>query len=158
MRDILDKLDTILVEANLGATEIPSKKASAVVNPATGKPFSRPELFLSKVITGSPFTLIDGGEVTIDPKEAPKVKAWIATGPKGTITLNTTDGGIVKNTQLLKTVEFGSKEAETIKLKGSDIFSTQDTDVKDFGNSIADLLKVGGFPASEMYDKISNSP
>lgn len=161
MRNILDVIDNLLTEANLGAPEIPSNKASAVKDPATGKPMSRPALFLYKVQNSSPFTLVTGGEITIDPAEAPRVDQWIKSGPKGpkgSITLKTLDGETVKNTDLLKTVEFGSKESETIKLKGSDIFSTTDQEVQDFGNSIEALLAAGGFPASEMYDKIANSP
>lgn len=161
MRDILNIFENLLSEANLGASEIPATKASAVANPATGKPYTRPELFLQKVKSGSPFTLIQGGEVTIDPKEASRVSAWLKSGPKGpqgVITLKTTDGTTVKNTEMLKTVEFGSKESETIKLKGGDIFDTTDQEVADFGNSVDQLLKSGGFPASEMYEKISNSP
>lgn len=158
MRDILDQLDSLLIEANLGANEIPSTKPSAVTNPKTGRPFSRPELFLHKVVTGSPFTLVSGGEVTIDPREARRVRDWIAAGPQGAITLQTTDGGTVKNTQMLKTVEFGSKESQTIRLKGSDIFDTEKQDLQDFGNSINDVLRAGGFPAAEMYSKIADNP
>ena len=36
MRDILNLLDNLLVEANLGAPEIPAAKLSAVPNPKTG--------------------------------------------------------------------------------------------------------------------------
>ena len=134
MRDILNLLDTILTEANLGAPEIPASSYSKVNNPATGKFFTRPELFLQKVKSKSPFTLIKGGEVVVDPAAAPDVEAWIKSGPKGpkgTIFLNTIDGGQVKNTDLLKTVEFGSKESETIKLKGSDIFDVTDQEVNE---------------------------
>jgi len=154
MRNLID----ILNEANLGAPEIPATKASAVKDPTTGKLLSRPALFLQKVATGSPFTLLSGGEVVIDPQETSKVEAWVKTGPKGSIALKTTEGGTVKNTDLLKTVEFGSKESETIKLKGSDIFDTTDQEVKDFGNSVNAVLAAGGFPASEMYSKIAGSP
>lgn len=160
MRDILNLLDNLLNEAKLGADQIPSNKASTIKDPVTGKAMSRPELFLYKVQNSSPFTLVSGGEVIIDPTEAPRVEAWIKSGPKGpagTISLKTVDGGTVKNTELLKTVEFGSKESETIKLKGSDVFATTDQEVQDFGNSIDALLAAGGFPASEMYEKIANS-
>lgn len=158
MRDLLNIFENLLSEANLGATEIPATKASAVVNPATGKPYSRPELFYQKVKSGSPFTLVKGGEVTVDPREAARVKAWGATGPKGVIVLKTTDGGTVKNTDMLKTEEFGSKASQTIAVKGSDIFDVTDQEVADFGNSVQTLLQAGGFPASEMYEKISTSP
>jgi hypothetical protein len=160
MRDLLNILDDILTEANLGSGEIPPQKLSAVINPKTKKPFTRPELFLHKVKTGSAFVKDDdsGEEVVINPAEAKAVAAWLATGPKGTITMRTMDGGTVKNTQLKKTVEFGSKEAETIKIKPSDVFATTPAQVKDFGNSIDTLLQAGGFPASEMYNKISTNP
>ena len=159
MRDLLDKLDQVLAEANLAAGEIPPNKMSAVVNPATKKPFSRVELFYHKVKNSLPFTLKDGnGEVVIDPKEAGKVAAWLQSGPKGTITMNTMDGGTVKNTELLKTVEFGSKEAEKISIKPSDVFGTQDIEIQDFGNSMNTVLQAGGFPASEMYDRLANNP
>ena len=64
MRDLINLIENIITEANLGATEIPATKLSAVANPKNGKPFTRPELFLYKVKTGSPFTL-----VTISPWE-----------------------------------------------------------------------------------------
>lgn len=158
MRDILNLLENVLTEESLGAPQIPATSVSTIKDPKTGKLLSRPALFLYKVVNSSPFTLISGGEVTIDPAETSKVEAWVKSGPKGSISLNTTDGRVVKNTQMLKTVEFGSKESETIKLKGSDIFNTTDQEVKDFGNSIQTLLTAGGFPASEMYSKIAGSP
>jgi hypothetical protein len=162
MRDLLNLIDNILTEATLGAPEIPNKKLSAVINPSTNKPFTRPELFLYKVQTQSPFVLKDGEEqVIIDPSEANNVAKWIKSGPmgpEGAITLRTKDGGTIKNTQLLKTVEFGSKESENIKLKGSDIFDTSDAEVTDFGNSIEDVMTAGGFPAIDMYNAIADSP
>ena len=93
MRDLLDLLDT-LTEANLGAPEIPAGKLSNVPNPATGRPFTRPELFLYKVQNNSPFTKLTGEQVTIDPQQARQVAAWIssgAKGPAGSITLRTTE-------------------------------------------------------------------
>jgi len=161
MRDILNLLDNLLAEANLGAPEILSAKSSSVPNPSTGKLYTRPELFLAKVKNGSPFTLVSGGEVVIDPSEAVAVAQWITSGPKGpkgSITLRTQDGGTIKNTQLLKTVEFGSKEAENIKIKGSDVFDTEDIDIQELGNSMDAVLAAGGFPASEMYSKIAENP
>ena len=158
MRDLLNLLDQVLTEATLAAGEIPPNKMSSVINPATKKPFSRVELFYHKVATGSPFTLKSGGEVVIDPREVGKVAYWISTGPAGVITMATKDGGTVKNTELLKTVEFGSKEAEKISIKPSDVFGTQDIEIRDFGNSMDTVLQAGGFPASEMYDRLSNNP
>ena len=156
MRDILDQLDSILTEATLRAGEM--QGMSNVVNPKTGKKFTRPELFLYKVQNSSPFILDAGGEVVIDPRETGRVRAWVGTGPSGTIKLRTMDGNEIINTQLKKTLEFGSKESQTIKLKGSDIFDTQPVDLQDYGNSIESLLNAGGFPASEMYSKIADNP
>lgn len=159
MRDLLNLIDNVLTEAALGASEMPPKKMSAFKNPKTGQLMTRQELFLWKVINSSPFTLKDGsGEVTINPREAPNVKAWLEQGMARPIVLTTTNGETVKNTELQKTVEFGSKEAEQIKLKGSDVFGSTDTDVSDIGNSIESILAAGGFPAIEMYDAIANSP
>lgn len=159
MRDLLNLLDNIVTEAALGAAEIPAKKMSAVKNPTTGQLMTRQELFLWKVINSSPFRMDDGtGEVTINPNEAPNVRVWLSQGMKRPIVMTTTDGDTVKNTQLLKTVEFGSKEAEGIKVKGSDVFGSEDTDVEDMGNSIESIMAAGGFPAIDMYDAIANSP
>jgi hypothetical protein len=169
MRDILNLLDSILSEESLGAGEMPARKMSTVIDPKTGKLFNRAELFLHKVKNQLPFTKLDDskppkpiGEVVIDPKEARAVAAWIASGftmPKSTLTMRTIDGDTVRNTQLLKTVEFGSKEAENIKIKPKDVLPTDEKiEVADLGNNIATLLQAGGFPASEMYDKIANSP
>ena len=158
MRDILNLLDN-LTEEKLAASQIPITKVSGVVNNKNGKPYNRQELFLIKVKTGSPFTLVSGGEVVIDPKEARAVAAWLSTGPKGTITMRTVDGDTVKNTELQKTVEFGSKESENLPIKPSDVFTTDETqEIDDFGNNIEDILKSGGFPASEMYSKIAGNP
>lgn len=161
MRDLLNILDTVLTEATLSAAEIPVKKMSAVKNPATGQLMTRQELFLWKVINSSPFSVIEkagGGETVINPAEAPYVRNWISQGMKTPISLTTTDGYTVKNTELLKTVEFGSKEAEGIKIKGSDVFGSEDTDVSDTNNPIENILSAGGFPAIDMYDAIANSP
>lgn len=159
MRDLINLIDNILAEATLGASEMPAKKMSAVKNPKTGQLMSRQELFLWKVINSSPFTTKDGSrEVIIDPKEAPNVKNWLQQGMAKPIVLTTVDGETVKNTELQKTVEFGSKEAEKIKVKGSDVFGSTDTDVEDIGNSIESILAAGGFPAMDMYDVIANSP
>lgn len=157
MRDLLNLLDCLLTEANLGASEIPAKKHSAVIDPITQKPFSRPELFLHKVKTRSAFTTLSGDTVTIDPDEADRVANWIGTGPRGVITLRTTSGDTVKNTDLKKTVEFGSKEAELLPIKGSDVFSTQDIEIKDLGNSMDSVLAAGGFPAKNMYEILENN-
>ena len=157
MRDLLNLLDNLLTEANLGASEIPAKKKSSVINPDTQQPFSRPELFLHKVQTQSPFTHLNGESVTIDPREANRVAAWVQSGPKGVITLTTTDGGTVKNTDLKKTVEFGSKESEMLPIKGSDVFSTQDIEITDLGNSMQSVLAAGGFPARDMYEMLANN-
>jgi len=161
MRDILNLLDSVLVEANLGFGEIPNTSVSAVTNPKTGQLYTRPELFVEKIRTGSPFTLVAGGEVVIDLSELQRAIQWAQSGPKGpsgVITLKTTDGGTVKNTQMLKTDEFGSKGSENLKVKPSDVFVTTDQEITDLGNSIDAVLSAGGFPASEMYSKIANNP
>jgi hypothetical protein len=158
MRDLLNLIDTVLDEAKLSAAEMPAKKMSGFKNPKTGQLMSRQELFLWKVINSSPFTTTSGDEVVINPKEAPKVSAWLKSGMAAPISIATIDGDIVKNTMLQKTVEFGSKEAEGIKIKGSDVFGSEDTEVTDMGNAIERILSAGGFMAQDMYDAIANSP
>lgn len=147
-----------LSEANLGANEIPANKASGVINPKTQKPFTRPELFLWKVVNSSPFTMTNGTEIVIDPKEKKKVADWIKTGPAGVISLQTTDGQTIKNTQLQKTAEFGSKGSEGIAIKPSDVFPTQEVDVNKLGTNFEAMLQAGAFPANQMYAKLSGNP
>lgn len=166
MRDLIDILNKTLTEspvdlaeAKLSAGEMPEKKMSAFTNPKTGKILSRQELFLWKIINSSPFELLDNqGQVVINPKEAANVRAWLLQGMPTPISLITSDGATIKNTELQKTIEFGSKEAEQIKLKGSDVFDTGDTEITDVGNSIESLMTAGGFPAIDTYDQIANSP
>ena len=146
-----------LTEAKLGADQIPANSASAVKNPRTGKTFTRPELFLYKVINSSPFTKVSGEEVTIDPKEARKVAAWVKTGPTGVIAMTDINGNPVKNTDLQKTVEFGSKESESIPVKPADVFPSQDVDPEKLKDGVQSILDFGGFPASELYKRIANS-
>jgi len=158
MRDLINILDKILTEETLGASQMPAKKMSGVKLPDSDKFMSRQQLFLYKVQKGSPFTTKQGESVTIDPSEADKVATWFQQGMPKPISLTTTTGETVKNTELQKTVEFGSKEAEQIKLKGSDVFDTGDVDVEDMGNKIEDILGAGGFPVIYMYEVLSKSP
>lgn len=158
MRDLLDLLSNILSEAKLSAGEIPAKKMSAFKDPTTGKLLNRQELFVWKVKNSSPFVTATGKTVVINPKEASNLINWFQQGMPKPISLSTTDGGTVKNTELQKTVEFGSKESEQIKLKGSDVFDTSDTAIEDLGNSIENIMDAGGFPAIDMYNAIAKSP
>lgn len=147
-----------LNEANLSAAEMPPKKLSGVENPKTKKPYTRAELFLVKVMTKSPFERVGGGEVIIDPAEAKRVKDWIARGPAGVIALKTLDGNTVKNTELQKTIEFGSKGSELIAVKPSDVFPAQDVDVEQVGNNIEAMMSAGAFYAKDFYNKIADNP
>jgi hypothetical protein len=157
MRNLINLVNPVLTEEKLSAAQMPATKFSTIMDPKTGKKYTRQQLFLVKVQTGSPFTLVTGGEVTIDPKEAPNVKRWLLGGMARPLVMQTVDGNSVKNTDLQKTVEFGSKEAETIAIKGSDIFATTDQEISDFGNSVKAIMAAGGFPAKDMYNKIVNS-
>lgn len=146
-----------LNEAKLSAAEMPANKLSAVKNPKTGKAFTRTELFLYKVANGLPFTKVSGEEVTINPKEARKVSTWLKSGPTGVISMIDTEGKPVKNTDLQKTVEFGSKESEGIAVKPADVFPSQDVDPEKLEAGVQSILDFGGFPASELYKRIANS-
>jgi hypothetical protein len=158
MRDLINLIESILVEATLSAGEMPPRKMSAVKDPKTGELMSRQQLFYHKIATGSPFETKSGETIVISQKEKSKVADWIKSGMTKPISLLTTTGETVKNTDLQKTVEFGSKEAEKIKLKGSDVFDTGDTEVTDIGNNIENILTAGGFPVIDMYNVLANSP
>lgn len=146
-----------ITEAKLAAAEMPPNKLSGVKNPATGQPFTRAQLFLYKVQNGLPFQKVNGEEVVIDPKEAKRVATWIKSGPAGVISLATKDGGTVKNTDLQKTVEFGSKESEGIPIKPSDVFPSTDVDPESLQSGVASILDYGGFAAGDFYNKIATS-
>ena len=162
MRDLINLIQhlssNIITEAALSAGDMTPKKISAFKDPATGQLMTRQQLFLWKVKHSSPFVTKEGDTVVINPAEAGAVSDWFNSGMAKPITLTTTDGNTVKNTQLQKTVEFGSKEAEQIKLKGSDVFDTGDTEIEDIGNSIENIMDAGGFPAIDMYAAIAKSP
>jgi hypothetical protein len=160
MRDLLDLITNLsqpITEAALAAGEMGPKKMSAVKDPKTGNLMTRQQLFLYKVMNSSPFQTKDGREVIIDPREATNVSVWIQGGMSKPIKMQTIDGNAITNTSLQKTVEFGSKESEQIKIKGSDIFNTDDTDVEDLGNRIENILDAGGFPAIDMYRVLAES-
>jgi hypothetical protein len=158
MRDLLNMFDRIILEANLAAGEMPARKMSAFVDPATQQRLSRQELFLYKIKNSSPFTLKSGKKATIDPREYKNAQSWIADGMPKPIAMKTIDGKQVKNTDMLKTKEFGSVESQTLAIKPSDVLPTDiKQDVADLGNNIEALLQAGGFPASEMYERITNS-
>jgi hypothetical protein len=146
-----------LTEAKLSSAEMPANKLSAVKNPKTGKAFTRAELFLYKVANKLPFTKVTGEEVIINPKEASKVSTWLKSGPAGVVSMVDIDGNPVKNTDLQKTVEFGSKESEGIPIKPSDVFPSQDVDPEKLESGVQSILDYGGFPAGELYEKIANS-
>jgi len=155
---LFDVLPAPLNEATLAANQMPGNKLSGVKNPKTGDPYTRQELFLVKVLQGSPFTLVSGEEVTIDPKEANKVKTWLQSGPRGFIQVQTTDGNTVSNTQIQKTVEFGSSERQKIAVKPSDVFSnTVDVDVETVGTNVDTMLQAGAFRAADMYEKLASN-
>lgn len=114
------ELKQIIAEAGLAASEFRDNYESGTINPKTGRKYSRNELFLQKVKTKSPFQDVDGNQVIIDPKEAPKVAAWIASGtPVGSLKLNILGGGSITNTKLLKTPEFGGKGTGSVEGKVS---------------------------------------
>lgn len=92
-----------LVEANLSYKEL---------NKYPGIPKDRIPTFLEKIITGSPFTLIDGSEVVIDQSEYDKVASWLEGGGKdGKLTLTTDDGRVLPLSAFQKTAEFGGEPA-----------------------------------------------
>lgn len=67
--------------------------------------------FLEKIIMQSPFTLVNGKQVIIDPNEFEKIADWF-NGPRTTnLKMNTIDGNSISFSSLEKTKEFGGEKA-----------------------------------------------
>lgn len=63
--------------------------------------------FLDKVKNSSPFRLIAGGEVTVDPEEYDRLKSFLVQGAKGSLKVKTIDGDLISTSVFAKTGEFG---------------------------------------------------
>jgi hypothetical protein len=102
------------------------------------------ELFLDKILSGSPFIdNMTGAEVYIDPSEAKRIKNLFDTDQfKGeAFTVMTTDGDPILLGSLRKTTEFGGSSKENLLLKPSLIKITE-----------RDIL------ASDLFQEIDNNP
>lgn len=102
-----------LVEAsNLATSELVNKPA-------------RIPTFLNKIKTGSPFQMVGGGEVVIDPSEYDRLLPILKPGAKGQLKLKTADGGAILSSKLAKTAEFGGQaagaEGESIKFNRGEV-------------------------------------
>ena len=102
-----------LVEAsNLATSELVNKPA-------------RIPTFLNKIKTGSPFQMVGGGEIKIDPSEYDRLLPILKPGAKGQLKLKTADGGAILSSKLAKTAEFGGQaagaEGESIKFNRGEV-------------------------------------
>lgn len=100
MRDILNLLDSVLDEAvNLAPSEL--------------KDPNRFEKFLWKIENGDPFLNKDREQVYLDPASAEIFRQLRANNQfKGALVANTTDGGQIALSQLLKTNDLGGQQGD----------------------------------------------
>jgi hypothetical protein len=82
----------------------------------------------------------------------PKEKAKLVKG----LQILTIDGNNVTVNNLIKTVELGGKEAETIAVKPTDVFAGTDID-PEAQNVIKLLSQAGAFPVSELNNQIQTN-
>jgi guanyl-specific ribonuclease Sa len=118
----------------------------------------RAEFFFSQIELGKPFPLTDqGAEIVIAKSQLPQLKKLAASKQLDNVKLLATDGEEYSINKLKKTPGLGGKEAETLAVKPTDVFSGEDIDPE--SKNVLDLLASGGaFPVSELNNKIQNNP
>ena len=108
MRDILNKLETIVEATTLTPAEITKYQ-------------DRFTAFVNKIKTKSPFLDINDQEITIDPKEANRFVQLNNAGQfKGTIKARTVDGQEVALSQLKKTADLGGQQGKAGEVTGKE--------------------------------------
>lgn len=91
-------------------TEASNLATAELVNPRyINTPNDRIPTFLNKIKSNSPFQLVGGGSVTIDPSEHDRAAEFLQPGARGSLKLKTTDGTVIPTSQLAKTQEFGGQ-------------------------------------------------
>lgn len=137
----------------------------------SGQP--RYQIFLDKVKNQSPFTDKSGQAFVIDPNQYNEL-LYFFNNPEnsGTLKVRGVDGTVISTSQLLKTGEFGGAAAsfdnpnmvhkEKLPAKPSDVFQTKDVEGGKLNPAAAlavkQVLDAGAFPASQLYEKIAQSP
>ncbi len=132
---------------------------SSTVAQGIMKDAKRAEFFFSQIELGKPFPLSGaaGGEIVIAKSQLPVLKKLTANKQLDNVKLLATDGEEYSINKLKKTPGLGGKEAETIAVKPTDVFSGEDIDPE--SKNVLELLSTGGaFPVSQLNDKIQNNP
>jgi len=107
----------------------------------------RIDTFLNKVKNNSPFQLIAGGQITVDPAEYDRLKSIIIPGAKGKLSVKTTDGNIVNTSALAKTAEFGGQASS--ETKGSSIKFNRGEVVEGF-HALAAFVRLQARPTRDI--------
>lgn len=118
----------------------------------------RAEFFFSQITNGKPFPLTAplGAEIVIAKSQLPALKKLTASKQLNNVKLLATDGEEYSINKLKKTAGLGGKEAETIAVKPTDVFSQKDIDPE--SQNVLDLLAQGGaFPVSDLNNQIQNN-
>lgn len=99
-------------------------------------------------------------DIVIKQSQLPELERAYKAGSMSGIMLQGTDGRIININNLVKTTGFGTKEAEKIPVKPSDVFAVkgqEDIDPTEQNVSMADLKNLGAFPLRELNQKIQTN-
>jgi hypothetical protein len=99
-------------------------------------------------------------DIVIKQSQLPELERAYKAGSMSGIMLQGTDGRIININNLVKTAGFGTKEAEKIPVKPSDVFAVkgqEDIDPTEQNVSMADLKNLGAFPLKELNQKIQTN-
>ena len=143
MRNLLNLLQTLAEDEESAEPKLDAGHAKELFAPELKKRKNF-ELFIDKILSGSPFiNNATGEEVTIDPSEASRMKQLFDAGKfKGeNLMVMTTDGEPIILGSLRKTTEFGGSTKENLLLKPS-LIKITDQDI----------------PANQLFQVIDENP
>ena len=143
MRNLINLLQTLAEDDEPDEPKLDAGHAKELFPPELKKRKNF-ELFLDKILSGSPFiNNATGEEVTIDPSEASRIKQLFDAGQfKGNnFMVMTTDGESIILGSLRKTTEFGGSTKENLLLKPS-LIKITDQDI----------------PAGQLFQVIDENP
>lgn len=129
--------------------EAPGKLSAGEINSRPG----RFEKFIAKIKARQPFTLLDGGDVIIDPREANRfTELKLANNFKGALSARTTDDLEIPLSNLAKTSDFGGSAVtagDAADSAGKESLVVKPKDIKIVNRNI---------PAHQLYDEIAGNP
>lgn len=129
--------------------EAPGKLSAGEINSRPG----RFEKFIDKIKARQPFTLLDGGEAIIDPREAKRfTDLKIAGNFKGNLAARTTDDLEIPLSKFAKTSDFGGSAitaGAAPETAGKEALVVKPKDIQIVNKNIA---------AHELYDEIVGNP